>query len=92
MVLLDVALRSVHAYISNVEFLYNAVRCAMRAAATLQRKIRCFAIEKNANAVVTLLDMRLRNGWKDQVEIVHTDMRFWVRVFMRLLPLDNLFE
>lgn len=55
------------------------VRCAMRAAATLKRKIRCFAIEKNANAVVTLLDMRTREGWQDRLEIVHTDMRYWVR-------------
>ncbi|GBG23841.1 Protein arginine N-methyltransferase 5 [Hondaea fermentalgiana] len=53
------------------------VRASLRAAASVQREIRMFAVEKNPNAVITLRNMKEMLAWGDTVTIVHTDMRYW---------------
>jgi protein arginine N-methyltransferase 5 len=35
-----------------------------------------FAVEKNTNAIVTLLTQK-EEDWKDQVEVISSDMRLW---------------
>ncbi|RMX64522.1 hypothetical protein DD238_004212 [Peronospora effusa] len=52
------------------------VRCALRAAIGANRKIRMFAVEKNANAVITLRNLKISEKW-DNVSIVASDMRSW---------------
>ncbi|XP_040572050.1 protein arginine N-methyltransferase 5 [Lepeophtheirus salmonis] len=53
------------------------VRAALRAAEmALHTKIRIFAVEKNPNAVVTLLAQK-EEDWKDSVEVISSDMRDW---------------
>lgn len=49
---------------------------AMNAAHKTNIKCRIYAIEKNSNAIVTLRK-RKENEWKERVEVVHTDMRYW---------------
>eukprot|EP01087_Luapelamoeba_hula_P005205 TRINITY_DN15289_c0_g1_i1.p1 TRINITY_DN15289_c0_g1~~TRINITY_DN15289_c0_g1_i1.p1 ORF type:complete len:609 (-),score=84.79 TRINITY_DN15289_c0_g1_i1:32-1858(-) len=53
------------------------VRASLRAGERAQRKMRVYAVEKNANAVVTLRNLRLSMGWGDMVTIVDQDMRKW---------------
>lgn len=52
------------------------VRAALRAADMAARRIRVFAVEKNPNAVVTLLTQK-NQEWRDRVEVIATDMRDW---------------
>lgn len=53
------------------------VRAALNAAKTANRRIKCYAVEKNANAAVTLNLLR-RTEWKsDDVTVVSCDMRSW---------------
>ena len=53
------------------------VRAALKAAKSANREIRCYAVEKNANAAVTL-NLLKRTEWKnDDVTIVSCDMRSW---------------
>jgi len=53
------------------------VRCALRAAATTQRSVLVYAVEKNPNAVITLQNMKVSENWGDSVTIVASDMRHW---------------
>ncbi|KAF6202415.1 hypothetical protein GE061_004814 [Apolygus lucorum] len=48
----------------------------IHAARKANRKIRVYAVEKNPNAVVTLLDLK-KVDWGDIVMVVHCDMRKW---------------
>lgn len=52
------------------------VRAALKAALAAERKIRVFAVEKNPNAIVTLLTQK-EEDWGDQVEVISSDMRQW---------------
>ncbi|RUS14777.1 arginine N-methyltransferase 5, partial [Jimgerdemannia flammicorona] len=52
------------------------VNCSLRAAASAERKVRVYAVEKNPNALVTLQNMKAEQ-WGDQVTVVFTDMRRW---------------
>ncbi|CAH0474551.1 unnamed protein product [Peronospora belbahrii] len=52
------------------------VRCAIRAATGANRKIRIYAVEKNANAIITLRNLKISEKW-DNVSIVASDMRNW---------------
>ena len=52
------------------------VRCALRAASVANRKTQMFAVEKNANAVITLRNLKISEKW-DNVTIVASDMRSW---------------
>ncbi|KAJ3090438.1 hypothetical protein HK102_003760 [Quaeritorhiza haematococci] len=52
------------------------VERALRAAEAAQRKVRCYAVEKNPNAVVILRSRKARE-WGDKVQVVHSDMRYW---------------
>lgn len=45
------------------------VRAALRAADTVGRDVRMYAVEKNPNAVVTLLDLHRQQGWGERVTI-----------------------
>ena len=40
------------------------------------RKIKVFAVEKNANAIVTLLTHK-EETWGDRVDVISSDMREW---------------
>jgi protein arginine N-methyltransferase 5 len=48
----------------------------LRAAASVGQKVDVYAIEKNPNAIVTL-QLRKQKEWGNQVQLVHTDMRYW---------------
>ncbi|EEC19676.1 Shk1 kinase-binding protein (Skb1), putative, partial [Ixodes scapularis] len=50
------------------------VRAALNAAETADQKIKIYAIEKNPNAVLTLLSLK-EKIWKDKVTVVSCDMR-----------------
>ncbi|KAL3179760.1 hypothetical protein MRX96_037748 [Rhipicephalus microplus] len=50
------------------------VRAALHAAESAEQKVRIYAIEKNPNAVQTLLSLKAES-WKDQVTVVSCDMR-----------------
>ena len=52
------------------------VRAALKAAKTAGRQIRVFAVEKNPNAIVTLLTQK-EESWGEQVEVISSDMRDW---------------
>ena len=52
------------------------VRAALKAADTAGRNIKVFAVEKNTNAVVTLLTQKEEN-WGDRVDVISSDMRLW---------------
>ena len=54
------------------------VAAALRAGVRAGRKMECWAVEKNPNAVVTLQNRKLREGWGDKVRIISSDMRDWV--------------
>lgn len=40
------------------------------------RKIHVYAVEKNPNAIVTLLTQK-EESWKDKVDVISSDMRKW---------------
>lgn len=52
------------------------VRAALKAADTAGRNIKVFAVEKNTNAVVTLLTQK-EETWGDRVDVISSDMRLW---------------
>jgi protein arginine N-methyltransferase 5 len=52
------------------------VRASLRAAEKAKRKLRVYAVEKNANAVVTLRNLK-ESEWGDQVTVIDQDMRTW---------------
>ena len=52
------------------------VRASIRAADACGRKIKVIAVEKNTNAIVTLLTQK-DESWGDKVEVVSSDMREW---------------
>lgn len=52
------------------------VRAALRAADNAGRKIKVIAVEKNTNAIVTLLTQK-DELWGEAVEVVSSDMREW---------------
>ena len=54
------------------------VDAALKAGVTADRKLRVFAVEKNANAVITLRNRAIMDKWTN-VTIVAKDMRDWVR-------------
>lgn len=53
------------------------VQAALNASYILHRKIKVYAIEKNPYAINTLWH-RVKKEWKDQVILVHQDMRIYV--------------
>lgn len=52
------------------------VKASLAAAETAQRTIRIVAVEKNPNAIITLRNMAVMEGWSN-VTIVAKDMRQW---------------
>lgn len=52
------------------------VQCCLEAGAAEGVAVRVFAIEKNANAVITLRNRASLDGWRD-VTVVSADMRDW---------------
>jgi len=52
------------------------VKASLRASEQAKRKLRVYAVEKNANAVVTLRNLKANNSW-DNVTVVDQDMRVW---------------
>jgi len=52
------------------------VRAALKAGEQSGRKLKVYAVEKNPNAIVTLLDQKERL-WGDTVDVVFGDMRQW---------------
>ncbi|XP_073973085.1 protein arginine N-methyltransferase 5 [Rhodnius prolixus] len=52
------------------------VNAALYAANSANRKIKCYAVEKNPNAIVTLYSLKAEE-WGDKVEVVACDMRLW---------------
>lgn len=52
------------------------VRCALEAALETKRKVKLYAVEKNPNAINTLLNLK-RSVWGDSVEVIFEDMREW---------------
>jgi protein arginine N-methyltransferase 5 len=54
------------------------VRAAFRAASAAKRTLRVYAVEKNPNAVVTLMAQKESLAqWRDSVTVVSADMRTW---------------
>ncbi|NEJ84073.1 hypothetical protein GR268_47420, partial [Rhizobium leguminosarum] len=49
---------------------------ALRAAKQAERKLKVYAVDKNPNAVITLRNRKVAEGW-DNVTVVDTDMRVW---------------
>jgi protein arginine N-methyltransferase 5 len=49
---------------------------SLRAAKQANRKVRVYAVDKNPNAVITLRNRKVAEGW-DNVTVVDTDMRVW---------------
>lgn len=52
------------------------VRNSLTAAESVGRKIKLYAVEKNVNAVCTLLHLK-KHIWGDRVTVVSCDMREW---------------
>lgn len=52
------------------------VRASLKAAEMGGRKVKVYAVEKNTNAVVTLLTQK-EEQWGDQVDVISGDMRDW---------------
>ena len=52
------------------------VRASLQAASLANRKIKVFAVEKNPNAIVTLLTQK-EETWGDSVDVISSDMRMW---------------
>lgn len=55
------------------------MQAALNAGTTAGRSLKVYAVEKNPNAVITLRNRAIMDGW-DNVTIVAKDMRQWVRV------------
>ncbi|CAD7703043.1 unnamed protein product, partial [Ostreobium quekettii] len=53
------------------------VAASLKASSRAARRLKVYAIEKNPNAVVTLLNRREDDGWGNRVEVVAADMRSW---------------
>ncbi|KAK9834250.1 hypothetical protein WJX81_000077 [Elliptochloris bilobata] len=53
------------------------VRASLAAADAAGRRLRVYAVEKNANAVVTLQNLVESEGWGDRVTVAPADMRSW---------------
>lgn len=53
------------------------VQASLNAGVTAGRALKVYAVEKNANAVITLRNRAIMDGW-DTVTIVSKDMRQWV--------------
>lgn len=53
------------------------VRASFAASQACGRRIKVYAVEKNPNAVVTLLTLK-QEEWGDKVTVVSSDMRNWV--------------
>jgi protein arginine N-methyltransferase 5 len=54
------------------------VRASFRAAKAANRRLRVYAVEKNPNAVVTLMAQRAASPeWRECVTVVSADMRAW---------------
>lgn len=54
------------------------VQAALNAGETAGRALKVYAVEKNANAVITLRNRAIMDEWTN-VTIVAKDMRDWVR-------------
>lgn len=54
------------------------MRASLNAGVTAGRALKVYAVEKNPNAVITLRNRAIMDGW-DNVTIVAKDMRQWVR-------------
>lgn len=54
------------------------VQAALNAGVTSARLLKVYAVEKNPNAIITLRNRAIMDGW-DNVTIVAKDMRQWVR-------------
>uniref|UniRef100_UPI00358FBAD8 protein arginine N-methyltransferase 5 isoform X2 n=1 Tax=Myxine glutinosa TaxID=7769 RepID=UPI00358FBAD8 len=52
------------------------VNATLRAAQQASRKVRVYAVEKNPNTVVTLLNWK-EEEWGNQVHVISSDMRRW---------------
>uniref|UniRef100_A0A8C4N9H1 Protein arginine N-methyltransferase 5 n=1 Tax=Eptatretus burgeri TaxID=7764 RepID=A0A8C4N9H1_EPTBU len=52
------------------------VNATLRAAQQASRKVRVYAVEKNPNTVVTLLNWK-EEVWGNQVHVISSDMRRW---------------
>jgi len=52
------------------------VKASLRASERAKREIKVWAVEKNPNAVVTLLNLK-RDEWGSKVTVVSSDMRDW---------------
>ena len=50
-------------------------RC-LKASESAKIKCKIYAVEKNSNAIITLRK-RKEAEWKERVEVVHVDMRYW---------------
>ncbi|PRW56786.1 arginine N-methyltransferase [Chlorella sorokiniana] len=53
------------------------VAASLRASVRAKRRLRVYAVEKNPNAVVTLQNRVVADGWEGTVTIVPADMREW---------------
>lgn len=53
------------------------VQASLKASSRAGRRLRVYAVEKNPNAVVTLLNRKQDDGWGDRVEVIAADMRRW---------------
>lgn len=51
------------------------IKRSLRAAETVGKRVKVYAVEKNPNAIVTLRNMKLEPGWEN-VTIVPCDMRY----------------
>eukprot|EP01132_Coremiostelium_polycephalum_P008395 gene8395-10311_t len=53
------------------------VKSAILASLDVKKSVRIFAVEKNPNAIVTLRNRIIVEGWENIVTIVDSDMREW---------------
>lgn len=53
------------------------VRALLNAADKAERKVKVYAVEKNPNAIVTLMSQK-EETWHDKVTVVSSDMRYWL--------------
>jgi len=52
------------------------VKASLRAAGRAEKEIKVWAVEKNPNAIVTLLNLK-SDEWGDKVTVISSDMRDW---------------
>ncbi|CAH1778835.1 unnamed protein product, partial [Owenia fusiformis] len=52
------------------------VNASIQAASKAERKVRLYAVEKNPNAIITLMNLK-EDVWGDLVTVVSSDMRVW---------------